>query len=170
MQQMGWLVPRHTTTSTSNHHLCTVHPNIHKHMEGHLITLLPLTNNHIMLLPLDPWVDPRQPPWCSRPLNQVQVPLLPQHITWALVKALQLPMFPMDRYHKTKYISHFLVLLSWFLLHMDNHMPTLTLFNPLPFNSFILLNSWIRKINPISQIIPRRKEKTETIITRDQGK
>jgi len=51
---------------------------------------------------------------------------------------------------------------------MENQMSALTLFNPLPFNSFIILNSWIWKIRPISQIMPRIKEKIETIITEDR--
>jgi hypothetical protein len=52
-----------------------------------------------------------------------------------------LPMHPMDHCHKIICIFHFLVLHSQFLLHKDNHTSVLTLFNPLPFNNFILLNS-----------------------------
>jgi len=165
---MGWLVPQHTTTITTNHHLCMGHFNIPNHMEDHIITLIPLTNKHILLFSNHPWVDPRWHPWCVQTLNQVQVPLLPQHITWELAKVLHLLMLPMNRCHKKNRNFHFLVHHSPWLLHMENCMSTLTLFNPLPFNNFILLNSWIRKIKPISGIIPRRKEKNDTISTRDQ--
>jgi hypothetical protein len=43
---------------TTTHHLLMVQININNHMEEHLITLVPLTNSHILLLPFHHWVDP----------------------------------------------------------------------------------------------------------------
>jgi hypothetical protein len=84
-----------------------------------------------------------------------------------VLEALQLIIHHMDCLHKTIHISHFLVLRSRVLPHQNNHMPMLILFNPLLLNIFMLLNNCIQKIHPISRIMPRRKEKNETITTRD---
>jgi hypothetical protein len=74
---------------------------------------------------------------------------------------------PYGSSHKTIHIFHFLVLPNKLFLHQDNHMAALTLFKPLPFNSFRLLNNWIWKIWTIHRIIPRIKGKIETITTWD---
>ena len=165
--RMGWFFLWHTATLTATCHLLMVKINIHNHMEGHLITLLPPTNSHTLWFPLYHWEDPHWYPWCIWSLNQVRVYPQPPHITPIVVEVLQLPTCHMDRLHKTIHIFHFLVLPGWFLLHQDNHMLTLTLFIPLPFNRFIIFNIWIQKIHPINRIIPRIKEKIETITTSD---
>jgi hypothetical protein len=61
---------------------------IHNHMEGHLITLPPLTNSHILLFPLSRWGDPHRYPRYIWSLNQVRLHPQPPYITPIVVELL----------------------------------------------------------------------------------